>query len=228
MQALLQEQIAYYKARAAEYDDWFYRRGERYDKGEELNAQWFDEAKQIRNALHSLPKQGHILELAPGTGIWTQELIKLADRVTAIDASSEMIAINQAKLQSEKVTYKQADLFEWQAEQQYDMVFFGFWLSHVPPEKLQPFLEQVAAALKPDGTVFMVDSRPQLTAMANNQAPLDNKVEQQRILNDGREFTIVKIYYEPEPLQAAFTQVGISLHAHYTDTFFIYAQGQKS
>ena len=39
---LIQEQIAYYRARAAEYDDWFFRRG-RYDRGRDFNEQWTGE-----------------------------------------------------------------------------------------------------------------------------------------------------------------------------------------
>ena len=43
-----------------------------------------------------------------------------------------MININRAKLQSGRVDYQRVDLFAWQPRRQYDMVFFGFWLSHVP------------------------------------------------------------------------------------------------
>ena len=36
---ILGEMVEYYRARAAEYDEWFYRRG-RYDRGAAANAQW--------------------------------------------------------------------------------------------------------------------------------------------------------------------------------------------
>ena len=39
MDHLLDEQIAYYRARAAEYDQWWLRQG-RYDQGPELAARW--------------------------------------------------------------------------------------------------------------------------------------------------------------------------------------------
>jgi ubiquinone/menaquinone biosynthesis C-methylase UbiE len=226
MENILQEQIAYYRARATEYDEWFYRQG-RYDKGAEANQQWFDEAEVVQKALHSLPHQGHILELAAGTGIWTKELVKLADKVTVIDAAPEMLDITKEKVQSNKVDYIVADLFQWQPQQQYDMVFFGFWLSHVPPQKLDAFLKTVAAALKPDGRVFMVDSRRNSTGMANDQPHLEDGISQERLLNDGNRYTIIKIYYETSALEAAFKQAGLEANAHYTDTYFIYAQGQK-
>jgi hypothetical protein len=37
---LLEGQLAYYRARADEYDDWFLRRG-RHDRGPEWNRRWF-------------------------------------------------------------------------------------------------------------------------------------------------------------------------------------------
>ena len=59
---LLLEQIAYYRARANEYDEWFFRQG-RYDRGPQFNQQWFDEAAQVREALHAFKPEGRVLEL---------------------------------------------------------------------------------------------------------------------------------------------------------------------
>lgn len=226
MPDILEQQIAYYQARASEYDEWWVSKG-RYDRGEALNQQWAQEGQIIRDTLHKHPQQGHILELAPGTGIWTEQLVKLGEKVTAVDASAEMIAINQAKIQSDKVDYIQADLFEWQSEQQFDMVFFGFWLSHVPPEKLGDFLKRVSAMLKPDGILFIVDSLRNKMATANNQNMLESSHIHQRILNDGREFQIIKVFYQPDRLQSELALVNISAEVHTTAQFFIYAQGRK-
>ena len=107
---LLQNQIEYYRARAPEYDDWFYRR-ERYDQGEAHTRQWQREIQHVRDQLYRITDLGHILELAPGTGIWTAELIQIGERVSALDASPEMIEINRAKLGSGRVEYQLADLF---------------------------------------------------------------------------------------------------------------------
>jgi ubiquinone/menaquinone biosynthesis C-methylase UbiE len=224
---ILQQQIEYYRARAAEYDEWFYRTG-RYNHGAAENQQWADEAQQVRAALLNLPNQAHVLELASGTGIWTLELLKLADRLTAVDASPEMIAIHRAKVQSENVTYVQADLFTWQPpEAQYDMVFFSFWLSHVPPEHLAEFLSTVSRALKPGGYFFMVDSRRAPTSSAKDHIIPDDGTTLTRRLNDGREFDIVKVFYEPEALRQHLAQAGIQAQVQVTPAFFLYAHGQK-
>lgn len=64
----IQEQIAYYKARAKEYDEWFYRIG-RYDRGSEINQRWFDEVAALKNVVQQVGTVDSILELACGTGI---------------------------------------------------------------------------------------------------------------------------------------------------------------
>src|SRR4051794_24193044 len=151
--AVLREQLDYYRQRAAEYDQWWLRQG-RYDRGPIQRAQWFAEASEVQAALIEFRPQGRILELACGTGIWTEQLAPYAEQLTAVDASAEMLAINAARVTS-PVRYLQADLFEWQPSgEQYDTIFFGFFLSHVPPERFSTFWRLVGSCLAPGGRVF--------------------------------------------------------------------------
>src|SRR5690349_24212571 len=90
---VLDEMKTYYRERAAEYDEWFYRRG-RYDRGAQSNALWFAEVDEVVKALDDFHLSGDLLELAPGTGIWTERLLRTASSITAVDASGEMVAIN--------------------------------------------------------------------------------------------------------------------------------------
>src|SRR3954468_23650121 len=75
------------------------------------------------------------LELAYGTGEWTIRLAELATSVVGVDAAPEMRELALAKLQDagkSNVELWVDDLFSWQPDQDYDVVFFAFWLSHVP------------------------------------------------------------------------------------------------
>ncbi len=227
MSDLLQHQIEYYRARAPEYDEWFYRLG-RYDRGAAHTRQWEAEAQIVRDQLHSQAGFDHILELAPGTGIWTEQLVRIGARLTALDASPEMIAINRAKLASDRVDYQLADLFAWQPQRQYDMIFFGFWLSHVPAAKLDAFLRTVQAALKPGGRLFIVDSlEPDL---ANSRTQTENLAgeRQQRVLKDGRRYEIVKIYYGQTELADTLRHHGFDIEVRATENFFLYADGRRA
>lgn len=221
----LQDQIDYYRARASEYEEWWLRQG-RYDRGEDFRAVWAAEAERLRAALHSMGPVAHTLEFAPGTGIWTRELATFSQQVTAIDASPEMIAVNQSQLNADNVAFEVADIFSWKPTRTYDLVFFGFWITHVPRERLDGFLRTVRAALAEDGRVFFVDGRPDPGVSARDHATPDaDGVYQKRLLNDGREFRIIKIYYQPDELTAAFARAGIDAAIQLTDRFFIYGSG---
>lgn len=86
--ALLNEQIAYYRAIAPEYDD----HGIDAPGQRELRAA-FD---RFASSDHVLG--GHILELACGPGHWTKQLLDGASSVTAVDASPEMIERARSQL----------------------------------------------------------------------------------------------------------------------------------
>ena len=223
---ILQEQIRYYRARAGEYDEWFYRKG-RYDYGEALNRQWFDEAAIVMRSLHAIGPVERTLELACGTGIWTEQLLKVAGHITALDASPEVIAINRGKLNAPNVTYHQVDLFAWVPTETVDLVLFGFWLSHVPPEGLDTFLDKVSRALRPGGQAFIVDSRPKGIGTARDQVIDEQNPVMRRLLNDGSEYQIIKVFYQPDELQARLARHGLQADVRTTENFFIYAHGRK-
>lgn len=225
---IIQEQIAYYRARANEYDEWFYRLG-RYDRGEEFNQRWFDEVAVVKCALHQLQAAENILELACGTGIWTEELVKIGKKITAFDASEEVIEINRKKLHSANVKYQQVDLFTWEPDIEYDLVFFAFWLSHVPPTLLDLFLTKVCNSVRVGGQVFLVDSRFEPTSTAKNHFfEDDKKIYQTRKLNNGEEFQIVKIFYQPDELYKKLLKVGFKADVKVTNNYFIYANATKT
>lgn len=229
--ATLAEQRDYYNERAAEYDEWFLRKG-RYDHGPAVNARWWQEVATVREALAQADLQGEILELAGGTGLWTERLAANATHVTVLDASPEMIAINRAKLEAagfgDRVSYEETDLFAWQPQRTYDAIFTGFFLSHVPHERLDQFVTVIAAALKPDGRFFFVDSRRESTHSSPDQPlPAPDDLIATRRLNDGRTFQIIKIYWAPAELEEAFARHGLRLDASETPSYFIYGVAKK-
>ncbi|MBR8839810.1 MAG: class I SAM-dependent methyltransferase [Stigonema ocellatum SAG 48.90 = DSM 106950] len=225
---IIQEQITYYEARSSEYDEWFYRVG-RYDRGKEINGRWFNEVAVVKRALYQIGSVENILELACGTGIWTQELLKIGNKITALDASQEMIEINHAKVSAANVDYRQVDLFLWEPDAEYDLVFFSFWLSHVPPTLLDSFLKKVYRSVRIGGQVFIIDSRFEPTSTAKNHVlENDRNIQIIRKLNDGQEFTIFKIFYQRSQLLEKLTQVGFNADVNETDDYFIYARGLKA
>ena len=224
--ALLDEQISYYRARASEYDDWFLRLG-RYDRGEAHRRAWFAEVAEVEEKLRAASPRGRVLELACGTGIWTRHLVDLSAEVTAVDSSPEVLQINEDRVGAGRVRYLEADLFSWEPTDTFDFVFFGFWLSHVPPYRFEPFWSMVRAALAPGGSVFFVDSarNPESTA-SDHLLPKADEIIMERILNDGRRYRIVKLFYEPAALERRLASLGWTGYVRKSGRFFVYGHAQ--
>jgi 2-polyprenyl-3-methyl-5-hydroxy-6-metoxy-1,4-benzoquinol methylase len=220
--SMLQEQVAYYRARAGEYDEWFLRTG-RYDRGMDHRTAWRAEVAVVEQSLREHIVGGDVLELACGTGLWTQLLAQLNRRVMAVDASPEVIDVNRARTHSDHVHYVLADLFSWTAPPaQFDAVFFGFWLSHVPADRSEAFWNMVRAALRPNGRVFWIDSLLEPSSTARDHGPLDHSGVVRRRLNDGREFQIIKMFYEPADLEQRLSRLGFAGWVRSSGTFFHY------
>ena len=141
-----------------------------------------------------------------------------------------MLGLNRARVRDERVRYVQADLFSWRPERTYDGVCFAFWLSHVPHERLNTFLQMVAAALKPGAKVFFVDShrRRKPTAETVVQSPpAPGSQVLTRRLHDGRAYRIVKNFYEPVELAERCAAAGLQLSVLETASAFIYGTGSR-
>jgi len=240
--ALLSEQRAYYQARASEYDDWWYRRHE-HDMGPELNALWDRDKAELRAAVDAFAPRGDVLELAGGTGIWTGELLRFADHVTVVDASEATLAINRDKHGDERVERIVADLFSFFPPRRFDVVFFSFWISHVPEERWTQFWALVASAVAPGGRVFFLDGARPEHGLANGPddwrrkklaeiaalhgGDLGSQVTP-RTLRDGRTFRVVKRFWEPSVLEAELGELGWIAQVHETSWQFMYGEATRA
>lgn len=193
--ALLREQLAYYRARAGEYDRVYAER---------------EDLASLLTLVDGLPVGGHVLELACGTGQWTDLLAARARSVTAIDAAPEVLDIAREHTVSPLVRFELADVFTWSPPRRFDTVFFAFWLSHVPPARLPAFWETVAAALAPGGRAIFIDTGAAEEAaeevLEGQPAPAVR-----RRLDDGSEYRIVKVFHDAERLTGDLAALGWSV-----------------
>lgn len=220
---VLQEQIAYYRARAQEYDESIYQTGRfAAQKAGEALPDGLAAAMQVLQTLGSYER---VLELACGTGIWTSALVNLGQAITAIDAAPEMIEVNKAKVASPRVQYAVADLFTWEPSEQYDLVFFAFWLSHVPPAALDAFLGRVQKAVRPGGQLVIID---QHAPTQGDLLAAKEDIFHKRTLLDGRSFTIVKVFYRLSLLQEVLTRLGFSVTTQTLDETFFFLSAMLS
>ena len=188
---LLAEQRAYYSTLAPQY----------LDQGLDLPG-----GAELADALDAFRPEGSVLELACGPATWTRQLLGHASDVTAVDASAEMLAIAAGRVPGgAPVRFVAADLFTWEPDRRYDVVFMGFWLSHVPAGRFESFWALVASALAPQGRVFFADDRYR-TPEELIEGPASSTI--QRRTPDGAAFRIVKVPYEPADLERRLRELG--------------------
>jgi SAM-dependent methyltransferase len=200
------EMLAYYEARAGEYDDWYLRRG-RYSRGPIHDAAWNAELDGAGTWLDALPIRGEIVELAAGTGWWSP-LLASKGEMSLYDVAEAPLELARERLVAHRLRAHLHVRDAWaEPDRQVDALFCGFWLSHVPRARTSEFLTLARRWLKPDGVFAFIDSLrdPQSGAEDNPEPDGDLAV---RRLEDGREFTIVKVYREPAELEEALRDAG--------------------
>ena len=190
---VLAAQLAYYGLRAGEYDIDLYQNPGTTNRLELLLAM--------------LAPTGRALELACGTGVWTELLATRVRSLTAIDGSPEMLAAARQRLGGTTVMLCEVDLFDWQPADQYDTVFFAFWLSHVPPSRFESFWGTLREALAPGGRVLFVDTGLE-EARFERFVPEAGIPLVERALRDGSTHRVVKVLYEPTDLAARLAAIG--------------------
>jgi demethylmenaquinone methyltransferase/2-methoxy-6-polyprenyl-1,4-benzoquinol methylase len=224
---LLAEQRAYYRGRAPEYDQWWKREGP-YNRGEDETAEWDRQVAVLHDALTSFDPRGNVLELAGGTGWWTHALAQTADRLTVVDASPETLELNRARVGRADVQYAVADIFEWQPDRSYDVVFFSFWLSHVPRTRFSEFWKLVRACLAPGGRAFLIDNRHDPTLKGRDPHVVEYQADVHlRRLRDGSEHRVVKVMYEPDELAQLIEAEGFAAEIRGI-RWFVYGSARRA
>ncbi len=208
LDALLAEQSAYYRAIAPEY---------------EAGALELPGGEELEAALDAFAPSGDVLELACGPGRWTGQLLRHVESVTAVDGSSEMLTIAAERVGGDpRVRFVNADLFEWRPDRAHDVVFFGFWLSHVPPARFDSFWSMVGECLRPGGRVFFVDDG---YITADERIEGEPRTTIRRRLSDGRDFRVVKVAQDPTELEQRLTGLGWEIAVTQTAGPFYWGEG---
>ena len=174
---------AYYDARAPEYDDWWLGTGlfaERDRPG------WMEEREALVAAIRSL-EPTRTLDVACGTGFLTQHL---PGSVTGLDASPAMLAIAAERVSDAAFVESDALRLPF-ADGSFGRVFTSHFYGHLDETESGRFLAE-ARRLAPE--LVVVDS-----ALRDDVEPEE---VQERVLNDGSRWQVLKRFFTPESLAA--------------------------
>ncbi|WP_193090165.1 class I SAM-dependent methyltransferase [Advenella sp. FME57] len=183
----------YYGARANEYDR-IYSKPERQA-----------DLRKLQIWLPALFADRSVLEIACGTGYWTQFYAPLAERVMALDAAKETLHIAAGRITTNNVQLMQGDAYELPVfDAPFDAAFAGFWWSHIPHEQLAGFLAGLHKALEPGARIVFLDNR----FVPGSSTPIANcdsagNTYQLRTLDDGSMHRVLKNFPTREQLLAA-------------------------
>ena len=216
---LLSTQKTYYDLRSPDYLD--------KTKPSDRKGRGFMEPEVIRALIDELRPTGDVLEFACGDGAFTRELVRHAQSVTAIDGSPRMLARNREQVAHPDVRYVEADIFAWAPGRLYDTVFFGFWLSHVPPTAFDAFWALVRACLRPGGRVAFVDEDDRGSVNDDSRVIGDVPVAT-RTLGDGRQFNIVKVFWDPTDLEQRLRALNWHIDVRPVGETFMYGSGRHA
>lgn len=139
---------AYYVQRAGEYER-IYAKTERQA-----------DLKRLRSFVEHAFAGADVLEVACGTGYWTEILARSAASVLATDINEEPMAIARSKrLDLEKVTFQNADAYALPSfPRRFSAGFSGFWWSHIPRCQLRAFLCGFHSVLSPGAKVVFINN----------------------------------------------------------------------
>ncbi|MBS1731633.1 MAG: class I SAM-dependent methyltransferase [Bacteroidetes bacterium] len=139
--------ITYYKDRAKEYEK-IYLKPERQD-----------DLLSSTTILQELFANKSVIEIACGTGYWTEKISKSANSIFATDINKTVIEIAEQKdFSNAQVTFGLADIFNFKPDNKYDSLFGGFIWSHIQLQDLDKFLNTVNKFVLPGGTIVFIDN----------------------------------------------------------------------
>jgi ubiquinone/menaquinone biosynthesis C-methylase UbiE len=190
----------YYRIRAAEYEQIYYRHVP------ERRREIEDESERLKSFVSGRT----VLELACGTGYWTEIMADTARSIVALDIWMEMLAEARKKKYKSRVDFVRADMLHPPVKaDSFDMVAVGFWFSHQPRQAYEEFFECLRYPLKKNGRIWMIDNNPPAEGRTKESVRVDEYGNnfKKRCLDDGREFVILKNYFEEEELKNILSPV---------------------
>jgi len=208
---------------SGDLESYYARRAREYERIYELPERQADLAR-LREVLVAFGGGRRLLEVACGTGYWTEVVAPAAASVLATDSVEEVLALARQKgLASSRVSFACADAFDLEAVQgDFDGAFAAFWWSHVRRGNLAEFLGKLHRRLGAGAGVLFFDNR----FVVDSSTPVARADEtgdtyQERVLADGTRFEVLKNFPSAEEVRTQIVgSSGEAVEVHELEYFW--------
>jgi demethylmenaquinone methyltransferase/2-methoxy-6-polyprenyl-1,4-benzoquinol methylase len=136
-----------------------------------------------------------VLEVACGTGYWTQAVSQTAESIVATDINAEMLQIARAKAYGCAISFQQADAFDLGTLGKSDFTagLAMAWWSHLRKSELRGFLDGFHRQFRPGSILVFMDNR----FVAGSSTPIsrtddEGNTYQVRRLENGTSHEVLK------------------------------------
>jgi SAM-dependent methyltransferase len=193
----------YYARRASEYE-------RVYDKPERQQ-----ELAWLRERVPQLFRGRTVLEVACGTGYWTQYIATSAKRVYACDINEPVLEIAREKpIPPGKASFFKADAVALDGiPTGCNAAFAGFWWSHVKKSELALFVKNLSLRLEPGAVVAILDnSFAHGSSTPISRTDSEGNTYQMRKLASGDAYEVLKNFPSSLELTEAVRPVAREAH----------------
>lgn len=192
----------YYEARAPWHDQYMSHKS---------NQEMEQRLSPLIEIVEDLVAGKRVLEIACGTGNWTEVLAKRAASVVAVDISPTALALAREKLSGyQNVTLVRGDAYDLgNVGDSFEVMLSADWWSHIPKAMLSASLDSAVSRLLPGSKVIIID-------MSLNsyfeQEPCRDDEDGDRVslrkLPDGTEYEVIKNFPNESELGEVLADYG--------------------
>ena len=189
---------SYYAARASEYDNVY------------LKPERQPDLRAIERWLPPIFSNAIVLEIACGTGYWTQFIAPVAAHIVAMDTSPETMDIAKSRVPDGRAKFLVGDAYHLSPGLgRFNAAFAGFWFSHVPKERRSEFLNGLSRLLVPGARVIFLDNLyVEGSSSPITETDADGNTYQARKLKDGSTHRVLKNFPSEAELQSLLSGLG--------------------
>lgn len=199
-------------ARAAEFDNFYLR--------EECQF----EVRAIEKWLATKFADTKAIELACGTGFWTQFLARMTHGMVALEASEEDLEVAARRVPSDKVKFMPGDAYKLPPDLgRFNAGFAAHWISSVPRVRRLAFFQELATVMVPGAEVVLLDHvYVEGVSSPISDTDADGNTYQITRLKDGSNVRVLKNYPTESELRFALGNHGVRTKLTKWDHFWAF------